>query len=586
MSEYVISLEQVSKTFRRFQHPGWRALDAFGIRVPKAQYDEFTALHEVDLKIHRGEKVALIGRNGAGKSTLLRIISGQMQPDAGKVLISGNVQALMELGTGFHPDFTGMDNILSALAYQATPAAKVAGLVDEIIEFTELEDFIQRPVREYSAGMYARLAFAVATAVTPDVLIIDEILGAGDAYFMGKCIQRMKNLTSQGATVLFVSHDMSAVQLLCERAVWLEHGAVKADADVLAVSKAYLASVRDEEELRTRARSMALTKSLLVNNANSAISIYRLIGRDGQAPTNPASVAEIRYGCMNKTFGVIRPDDGAGLSRMIVERDVTNWSKTEATDGRTYRNFGNYGGKFVHAPWQIDWSGIGNTARWFEIEYRSSNSNEVLLEKFDEATKAYVLLAQIPVGNTGAEWKVLRVVLDEPETLIGVEHPVVNSDLQPLSREDRYGEGTIKITAFGFFDEAGTRRHTLLSGESAAAEMAYFADEAVIDPVAVIAIYRPDGTCALQVTSNRSGVNLGRLEGQGQIRVSFTPLLLGPGDYTVSIALFKELNLASRHEPDAYDLHDRCYALKVLPPLGLGVEIGIVNQPSAWELLT
>ena len=138
--------------------------------------------------------------------------------------------------------------------------------------------------------------------------------------------------------------------------------------------------------------------------------------------------------------------------------------------------------------------------------------------------------------------------------------------------------------SFAFFDQSGTRRHTLISGEPAKAVMSFYASEPIKEPVAVVAIYRPDSTCALQVVSNRENATLGILENHGRIIVSFAPLLLGPGEYIISIALFKELNIASRHEPEAYDLHDRCYVLKILPPPGLGVEIGIVNQSATWEI--
>lgn len=585
MSEYALSIEGVTKKFRRFQHPGWRALDALGLRVPKTKYDEFIALHDIDLKVERGEKLALIGRNGAGKSTLLRVISGQMRPDVGSVTLAGNVQALMELGTGFHPDFTGLDNIRSSLAYQGIAPSQVGSLIEEIVEFTELEEFIERPVREYSAGMYARLAFAVATAVTPEVLIIDEILGAGDAYFVGKCIQRMQNLTSQGATVLFVSHDMSSVQLLCERAVWIDHGTIRADGGVLTVSKAYLASVREDEEIRTRARSMALTKAQVSSNTGrSAVAIYRLIGCDGRPPITPAAVAEIRFGNGNGAVETIRPDETDGLSRLIVDRGITNWSNAEALDGRTCRKFGGFGGKFVHAPWQIDWSGIGGKGRWMEIDYKPSSSSPLNLETFDEVQKTYCLLAEIPAMKADAGWKTLHADLDGGECLAETETPAPVIDLQILQPEDRYGHGPLKITAFAFFDQSGARRHTVVSGEPARAVMRYSASEPVIDPVAVIAIYRPDGTCALQVTSNRQGLKLGNIKGHGQIGASFPPLLLGPGDYIVSVALFKDVNIASRHESEAYDLHDRCYALKVLPPSGIGIDIGIVNQAATWEI--
>jgi lipopolysaccharide transport system ATP-binding protein len=582
MSEYAILLEGVSKKFRRFQHPGWRALDALGFHTPKSKFDEFTALNNINLQIKKGEKVALIGRNGAGKSTLLRVISKQMQPDAGRVLIGGNIQALMELGTGFHPDFTGIDNIRSSLAYQGITPFELTKLINDIIDFTELDEFIHRPVREYSAGMYARLAFAVATSVIPEVLIIDEILGAGDAYFVGKCIQRMKNLTSQGATVLFVSHDMSAVQLLCDRGIWVDRGTIKADSDVLTVSKAYLANVREDDEIRLRARSMALSRSQVnANSGRTTVSIFRLIGSDGLPPTTPILIGDIRYGCENTISETIKPDDTSSLSRLIVENGITNWSTAQVINGRSCRKFGNFGGKFIHAPLQIDWSGISNKGRWLEIDYLPCYSQTLYFEHFNEEQGTYQLLETIEPGNVGDAWETLRINLESNTNIVEIEESLSRLE---LPSEDRYGTGPIKINTFSFLDTSNKHRHTLVSGEPAKAVINYITAETVIDPVAVIALYRHDGTCVLQVTSNRQGLKLGKVQGKGQICVSFDPLLLGPGEYVASIALFKDVNIASSHESDAYDLHDRCYELKVLPPLGVGIEIGIVNQPTTWNI--
>ncbi|MBP5127202.1 Wzt carbohydrate-binding domain-containing protein, partial [Pseudomonas protegens] len=160
------------------------------------------------------------------------------------------------------------------------------------------------------------------------------------------------------------------------------------------------------------------------------------------------------------------------------------------------------------------------------------------------------------------------------------------ADLQELAPDDRYGSGEIRINGFGFFDAEGVRRHTLISGEAAFAVMAFEASQAVKDPVPVVAIYRPDGICVMQVIASMNGQRFACVEGKGGIRVDFSPLLLGPGDYLVSVAIFRELNPASSIEPASYDLHDRCHALKVLPPPGIHVQIGVVNQPAQWELLT
>lgn len=271
---------------------------------------------------------------------------------------------------------------------------------------------------------------------------------------------------------------------------------------------------------------------------------------------------------------------------MIVERGGTNWSNVEIVQGRAARRYLDLGGRFIHAPWQVDWSGVKGGERWIELVYLASGKMALSLDQYNPIQQRFVRLDEIVTFGASTEWSSVRVVLADN---VEEQHQAVtdfspNPDLLVLSPVDRYGSGPIKITGFGFFDSRGDYRHTLVSGEPATATMTFAAAEAVMDPVAVIAIYRPDGTCALQVISNRSGMRLGTLERRGDIKTVFNPLLLGPGDYVVSIALFKELNLAAGHEPEAYDLHDRCYALKILPPEGIGVEIGIVNQPATWEI--
>ncbi|WP_313047795.1 ABC transporter ATP-binding protein [Pseudomonas soli] len=588
MSDIAISLTSVNKTFRRFQHPGWRALDALGLPVSRKRYDNFQALADINLDIAKGEKVALIGRNGAGKSTLLRLISGQMRADSGTIRVNGQVQALMTLGTGFHPDFTGLENIRSALAFQGVTPAKMDECIDEIADFTELDTFLQRPVKEYSAGMYARLAFAVATTMTPEVLIIDEILGAGDAYFLGKCIQRMKNLTSQGATILFVSHDISSVQMLCDRGIWLEAGRVRQDGPLLAVSKSYLASVRDEEERRIRAKSMSLTRGqvLAMQEHANQTSLLRFIGRDGTPPSQPLLVRSVEYGDQNGALGRIdllgSQSEGSAL---IIDPQFMNWKNLQRDAHEACWAFGDFGGRYLHAPLQITWPAAIPKGAWVQMEVKASASHAVLLEQYDPQSTSYDLLAELDSHND-ADWQTVRRDLQQASALGSSESTGLLCDLQELGSEDRYGSGEVRITGFGFFDVECERRHTLISGEPAFAVIGYEATQPVMDPVPVIAIYRPDGTCVMQSIASMNGKYFSRLEGKGGIRVDFSPLLLGPGDYLVSVALFRELNLASAVEPASYDLHDRCHALKVLPPPGIHVQIGLVNQPAHWEQIT
>jgi ABC-type polysaccharide/polyol phosphate transport system ATPase subunit len=258
MSDAVIRLNNIGKMYRLYRRPVDKVLDALGVNRllfwRRDYYRSFWALRGLNLEIGRGERVGLIGRNGAGKSTLLRIIANAALPTEGERSVQGRIQALMQLGTGFHPEFTGFQNIRAALSYHGLSETLISPLVDDIVDFAELREFIDQPVRTYSAGMYARLAFAVATSVEPEILIIDEILGAGDAYFYGKCVERMRRLTANNrTTVLFVSHDLSSVLALCNRAVWINGGRIVADGPPLDVTQAYYAEIQREENARLQA---------------------------------------------------------------------------------------------------------------------------------------------------------------------------------------------------------------------------------------------------------------------------------------------------------------------------------------------
>ena len=296
--EIAISANDVSRMFKRFRHPRHRLMEAFGLPLPTNAYDEFWALRKVSFELRRGDSLAIIGENGAGKSTLLSIICGRLQATSGSVKVRGNIQALMDFGTGFHPEFTGRQNIFSALAYQGVTGSEANRRFAEIIEFSELEDFVDQPIKTYSSGMYARLAFSTATAITPDVLIIDEVLGAGDAYFASKCAERMRHLTKEvGATVLFVSHDMSSVQRLCERAIWLQRGCVKMAGRTVDLAKAYHNSVLERDEARLRGQTSRAVLRLRQregaarNDRETEILNFQLVAADGQQPPGSQAVA-------------------------------------------------------------------------------------------------------------------------------------------------------------------------------------------------------------------------------------------------------------------------------------------------------
>lgn len=242
LSDTVILFDSVSKKFtlshnrpRGFQEIFVRLV---GARAPRF-VEAFWALSNVSLDIVSGEAVGFIGPNGAGKSTFLKLISGIIAPTAGRIYIQGRVAALLEVGTGFHPDLTGRENIYLNASLLGMGRTEIQSKIDQIIAFAELENYIDMPVKHYSSGMYMRLGFSVASHVDPDILVVDEVLAVGDQAFQTKCQRRVEKLGRAGVTILFVSHDLDAVRRICQRAVWMEGGSVRQDGRVEEVVDAY-----------------------------------------------------------------------------------------------------------------------------------------------------------------------------------------------------------------------------------------------------------------------------------------------------------------------------------------------------------
>ena len=221
--EIAISLQNVSKCFKRYAHPVDRLKE---ILLPgKSRAEEFWALQDISLEIPKGQTWGIVGRNGSGKSTLLQIVVGTLKPTIGSVGVNGRISALLELGSGFNPEFTGKQNVFFNGQILGLSAEEIAAKYDEIAAFAEIGNFIEQPVKTYSSGMAIRLAFAVAASVEPDILIVDEALAVGDTKFQARCMKRIRELKEEnGVTILFVSHDSSSVKLLCDQAVLMECG--------------------------------------------------------------------------------------------------------------------------------------------------------------------------------------------------------------------------------------------------------------------------------------------------------------------------------------------------------------------------
>lgn len=240
--DIAISVRNLTKTYRLFGHPGDRVKQFLSLGL-KRYHNEFTALRDVSFDVRKGETVGIIGRNGSGKSTLLQLICGILKPTSGTVKVKGRVSALLELGAGFNPEFTGRENVYFQGALMGFTQAQMAERFDDIAAFADIGEFIDQPVRTYSSGMFVRLAFASATHFIPDILVVDEALSVGDAHFQSKCFARMNAIHTSGGTVLLVSHTPEQIAHHCNCALWIERGRMTGQGEAMSVLQAYLSSL-------------------------------------------------------------------------------------------------------------------------------------------------------------------------------------------------------------------------------------------------------------------------------------------------------------------------------------------------------
>jgi len=327
MTPTMVSVEGLGKRYRlRHRHDGvayrtlgesittavtapWQFLN--GTRRGASTIDDFWALRDVSFDITQGDVVGIIGRNGAGKSTLLKILSRITEPTTGRVTLMGRVSSLLEVGTGFHPELTGRENIFLNAAILGMTRAETARKFDEIVAFAQVEQFLETPVKRYSSGMYVRLAFAVAAHLEPEILVVDEVLAVGDAEFQKRSLGKMHDVSRAGRTVLFVSHNMSAVQSLCRRAVWLEQGSVSRIGDAAPVVSEYLAHAVNSAD-RKSAAAIPITVDLHLtrfavspNPVESTASLTFSMSFVAQVPTRIHELTVLFYSALDLRVAIV-----------------------------------------------------------------------------------------------------------------------------------------------------------------------------------------------------------------------------------------------------------------------------------------
>jgi lipopolysaccharide transport system ATP-binding protein len=335
VSGIAVHVDKVSKLYRIGARRDLRTFretltDLLTLRQRQRDEDErnLWALRDVTFEVGRGRAVGIIGQNGAGKSTLLKILSRITEPTAGRIEVRGRVSSLLEVGTGFHPELTGRENIALNGAILGMTRAELRQRFDEIVAFAEVERFIDTPVKYYSSGMYMRLAFAVAAHLEPEVLVVDEVLAVGDAAFQSKCLRKMNDVASHGRTVLFVSHNMPAVKALCQTAVWLQNGQVVGTGESATVVTRYLQHASSPAGRESVAQLIAA----LPTDPVFRLDAIRLL-QNGEETTNvlngePLRI-EIRFEVFTTTFGLHVYFRLLDLEETLIFESIHNGSSDE-----------------------------------------------------------------------------------------------------------------------------------------------------------------------------------------------------------------------------------------------------------------
>jgi lipopolysaccharide transport system ATP-binding protein len=549
-----IQADNLGKMFKLYRSTLDTGLDALGLRwlLPwhKIQAREFWALRKINLTVPPGKRLGIIGRNGAGKSTLLKIISGNLAPTEGSIEISGNVQALMQAGAGFHPEFTGYENIHASLTYQGFTPNEIKDAVEDITEFTELGEFLDQPFKTFSAGMKARLTFATATVLRPGILIIDEVLGAGDGYFLAKSTERMEKLVKEsGATVLLVSHAMNQITRFCEEVIWLERGHIVERGPAMEVVKAY-----DEHLLRMTERRLRAKNALIQSGVEEGAAQYKryndtLFLRFTCTKDTHCDIAEIALLEDDKAFEQIRVGDVQDFSpnqpaSLQLDRKSA-WSGPQEDQTRPYRRLMPGTGTAIFQMEKF----FEDSSYKLRVDYRGAA--ELRIVRNDDSFAVHDL-------SPSETWMTHTITLSE-----GSASPVLPQPQEKGGRAVRRwpGEGSLLIEDVKLFGAGDRERMVFRSGEPFSIAMRIQAQKAGVFPVwPVAAFYRLDGIPVCRLWPE-SPTKL-QLENKDlrTVRLDFGSLNLGDGYYVVSVAAYRDkIALES-----CYDLIDRAYEFQVI----------------------
>ncbi len=525
MRDPTIRVAGVSKRFRLY-HERVRSIkeNVIGMLRTGRTWEEFWALRDVSFDVRPGEMFALIGENGSGKSTMLKILARILLPDEGAVEINGSVSALIELGAGFHPDFTGRENVFLNASILGFRRRDIVERFDEIVRFAELEKFIDTPVKSYSSGMYMRLGFSIAIHVNPDVLLIDEILSVGDEHFQRKCLDRIQDFRRKGKTIVFVTHALGTVESMCERAALLASG-----------------------------------KLMTVGPSRDVVAEYRKLSGGGGAPVffpdlEAAGVAEAPLDESLKEMVAGMGEIREGLGALTERLDETQTSLAESLESGKERDR------------RLEW--IENR---ISVDMSIENAKEriVALEKqlvdwHDHERRRDEVLHQLDA-------RMARV-----EGLVAVHEAflekVGRADLKP--RE--WGSGEVKIVSVAFSDGEGRPTDNFVGGGPLHIQVDYEVLNEIENLALGIAIHDSFGRLCYGTNTVLDGVEIPVSAGKGRIRLTIPRLAMRIGEFVASFSAHSVDETAQYHRLDYF------YPFTVTPPRERG---GALEMTTSWDMI-
>jgi lipopolysaccharide transport system ATP-binding protein len=555
----VISVRNLSKAYSVYDRPRDILLEAV---LGGARHDVFWALRGVDLDIFEGQRVGIIGPNGAGKSTLLKILTGNLSATSGEVEVRGKISALLSLTSFLNPDQTGLENIRFNLIVNGASKKDLPHLIEEIIDFTELGAFIKAPVRTYSSGMITRLAFAISTAITPDILVIDEVLGAGDAYFAAKATVRMLDLCKQGRALLFVSHAMGAVEMLCDTAIWMDNGQIREIGSVEEIGRRYEADFRRQEDEHLRAGNAARA-SLLADTvmpeeiAGPDLWRFRLTGEGGRLhDTHYIRRLEMGLGGRQYRVSLEFADIDDPEVQVCLDLSASEWARIHERHGHRSRTLSPGSSLLRGGHILARTSDDSHKGDFVEVtvESTSLSGTEELALQFADAKSAQWNSLEVVARETADGWT--RAVFSGTLTHASpAAHAAYAERITEMVRPD------VEIVDVRMLvqdeDVLSVREH-----EAFAIEVEVSATRLVPVTDVWVKLTRSDGVYVFWQSSGQwEEGNLRNLEGTVVVRFEFEPNIFGPGDYELDVTTANGFNL-ERNWPHSQVFDRRVGALK------------------------